>query len=358
MSRPILETELPSIIFAAMGTQRLVEELQLSAGRDQAQYFPLSKGIYDVKPGLITFGTDLGNGAADRQLFQIDDYHAAYRNAKLAAREERLGKYYQVHGYSKLLARTLAAFVAARLALEHPQAFALHTEGDGVLLHCHLSGERLQFDGEWQLADESTQPERGPAYVSALDALACQLQEDLAVVCRADGENWLAALHLCLPGHWAAEAKIGRDFATVHRPVPGMERTNRDAHEIVDAMIDRGPYVRFVWGLSADCRLNHHPEPPARLPLGERAAWCGRHFDPDGPRLFLRVERQVIWGFPQSQAALFAIRTYLTDVASMLGDRWRRDKLCAALGSMSVESLQYKGIADKEAIISWLQQEE
>ena len=209
------------------------------------------------------------------------------------------------------------------------------------------------------MAVESVQPERGPAYVSALDALACQLQEDLAVVCRADGEeNWLAALHLCFPSHWAAEAKIGRDFATVHRPVPGMERTNRNANEIVDAMIDRGPYVRFVWGLSTDSRLNHHPKPPVRLPAGERAAWLGRRFDPADPRLFLRVERQVIWGFPQSHAALFAIRTYLADVASMRRDRWRREMLCAALRSMSVESLQYKGIADREAIISWLHQEE
>ena len=341
-----------------MDTQRLVEELRLSASRDQAQYFPPSNGVYDVKPGLIAFGTDLGNGAADRQLFQIDDYHTSYRNAKLAAREERLSKYYQVHHYSSVLAQSLAAFVAARLAAEHPQAFALHTQGDGSLLHCRLSGEQLRFDHDWRLSDESIQPARGLAYVSALDALACQLQEDLAVVCRADGANWLAALHLCFPSHWAAEAKIGRDFATIHRPVPGMERTNRNASEIVDAMIDRGPYVRFVWGLSTDSRLNHHPKPPGHLPAGERDAWCGRRFDLDDPRLFLRVERQVIWGFPQSQAALFAIRTYLTDVASIRQDQWRRDMLCAALRSMSVESLRYKGIADREAIISWLQQKE
>ena len=341
-----------------MSTERLVEELQPSAGRDQAQYFPLSKGVYDVKPGLIAFGTDLGNGAADRQLFQIDDYYTSYRNAKLVAREERLGKYYQVDRYSSLLARTLAAFIAARLATEHPQVFVLSTASDGHMLHCRLSGERLRFDDEWQLTGESTRPQRGPAYVSALDALACQLQEDLTVVCREAGENWLAALHLCFPGHWSAEAKIGRDFATVHRPVPGMERTNRNAHEIVDAMIDHGPYVRFVWGLSTDSRLNHHPEPPNSLPSGERAAWQGRHFDPADPRLFLRVERQVIWGVPQDHAALFAIRTYLSDIGPMRRDRWRRDKLCAALRSMSVESLRYKGIAEREAIINWLQQEE
>ena len=350
--------ELPSIIFAAMGVQHLAEELQLSSGRDQARYFPLSKGVYDVKPGLIAFGTDLGNGVADRHLFQIDDYYSSYRNAKLAARGERLGKYYQILRYSGPLAGSLAAFIAARLAAEHPQAFALRTERQGQLLHCRLSGERLRFDADGHLANDSAQPERGPAYASALDALACQLQEDLAVVCRGDGENWLAALHLCFPGYWAAETKIGKDFAAVHGPVPGMERTNRSASEIVDAMIDRGPYVRFVWGLSTDSRLNHHPRPPDCLPADQRAAWQGRRFDPDDPRLFLRVERQVIWGFPQYHAALFTIRTYLTDVAAMRRDRCQRDKLCAALRSMSVEALQYKKLADREAIISWLKQKE
>ena len=64
-----------------------------------ARYFPLESGRYEVKPGLFKFGTDFGNGDADRQVFQIDDEFPRYQAAKMAARQERLSKYFQTHDY-------------------------------------------------------------------------------------------------------------------------------------------------------------------------------------------------------------------------------------------------------------------
>jgi len=341
-----------------MTTPRACAEQFDLAGREPALYFPPSTGAYDVKPGLVAFGTDLGNGEVDRQVFQIDANYVRYRTAKLHARRERLSKYYQVSRYSRAQAAALAAFVAERLAMEHPDLFVLRAWGKQRQLNCRPSGEELHFDGDWQLSGQVQNPDGGPQYASALDALCCQLQEDLAVICRrGDCENWLAALHLCFPHHWAAEEKIGKDFAAVHAPVPGMQRTNSRSSDLVDAMIDRGPYVRFVWGLSTDERLNHHPVPPVGLEPDELVEWQGRGFDANKPRLFLRVERQVIWGLPKSHAALFTIRTYLTDAAQLRRDRPRRDKLCEALHSMSHESLRYKGI-DRAATLHWLQHEE
>jgi hypothetical protein len=64
-----------------------------------ARYFPIESGRYEVKPGLFKFGTDFGNGDADRQVFQIDDQFPRYHAVKLAARQEQLSKYYQPHDY-------------------------------------------------------------------------------------------------------------------------------------------------------------------------------------------------------------------------------------------------------------------
>jgi hypothetical protein len=330
----------------------LTAEIQLSEGCYQAQYFPLSKGVYEVTPGLMAFGTDLGNGAADRQLFQVDDHYAPYRRAKLEARAEALDKYYATHQYPPAVAGAVAAFVARRLAAEHPETFVLRQDDAGFTLQCTPSREVLRFDRNWALTQARPRIERGPDYASALDALVCQVQEDLAVICRrGDSENWLAALHLCFPNHWAAAEKIGKDFAAVHAPVPGIERLTQRSQALVDAMIDRGPYVRFVWGLSTDTRLNHHPQAPGELPQ-----WHGRRFDPQDPHLFLRVERQVTWGLPECDAALFAIRTYFADAAEVRRDPWRRDKLCSALRSMSAAAQEYKGIAaNREAALHWLQ---
>src|SRR2546425_8112613 len=112
-----------------------------------ARYFPIESGRYEVKPGLFKFGTDFGNGAADRQVFQIDDQFPRYHAAKMAARQERLSKYFQTHAYQEKTAERVARFM-----------------------------------------------DMG---VTNLDALACKVQEDLAVIQRDRDRHWLAAIHLC-----------------------------------------------------------------------------------------------------------------------------------------------------------------
>jgi dimethylamine monooxygenase subunit A len=258
-----------------------------------ARYFPIESGRYEVKPGLFKFGTDFGNGNADRQIFQIDDEFPRYHAAKLAARQERLSKYFQTHDYRERTAARVAQF--ANL-------------------------------GE-----------------SELDAIAMKLQEDLAVIQRDGSQHWLAAIHLCFPNHWAAEDKIGKTFAEIHAPVAGIEPINRQADKMVDAMIKATEgYIRFAWGIATDKELNHHPGNPR-----------GRQFDRKNPRALLRIERQTIWGFPDVEACLFTIRTYFEDLAKIDPDK--RAKVISAIESMSPESLAYKGLAEsRDDLLAWL----
>ncbi|MBM3278545.1 MAG: DUF3445 domain-containing protein [Candidatus Handelsmanbacteria bacterium] len=349
--------------------------------------------MYQVKPGFIRLGQDLGNGPADAQVFQFDQSFPLFRQAKLQARAEHLAKYYQTADYPPAVASAVARFLIHRLAQEHPDYFQFEEDSAGPHLHCALTGEMLSFDCEYQLrevqaaggtpgdlsrgGDEGGRP-RGegsgsgarasegegralgrievghspkPPYADIFDALACQVCEDLAVVCRRpDGGDWLATVHLCSPNHWAAEEKVGRPFAQVHAPVAGMGPLNQRSSDLVRAMIERGPYVRFAWGLGTDTRLNHHPEPPRGI---SPENWQGRYFDPEHPRLFLRLERQVLRGFTQEEAALFTIRTYFRDCDRL--SPGERTQLRLALLSMTPETLIYKGLtAHRDAILEWL----
>lgn len=321
---------------------------------DAACYFPLANGRYEVKPGLMPLGMDLGNGEDDRRVFQLDGSFADYRRVKLQARAERLEKYYQICNYSPNLAAAVVRWMVDRLSREYPQCFSQSTTDDGFTLDCDLTGERLCFSSQGAL--QAVESCRGvPAYGSALDALANQVQEDLTVICRApDGNQWLSAVHLCFPNHWSAEEKVGKDFATIHAPVAGMEKMNQRSAAIVHTMVTCAPMVRFAWGLSTDTRLNHHPEPP---PGVAEADWQGRQFDLHHPRLFLRIERQVIWGLPEQDGAIFTIRTYFRDCQRIKQDRGLRSSLISALESMTPESLVYKGLHHcKAAILTWLTQ--
>ena len=330
------------------------EARTVEASNSTACYFPLMSGRYEVKPGMMAFGSCFGNTQADQQVFQIDDNFAHYRQAKLLARGERLSKYYQTCNYSKGVAGAIARLIINRLTQEHPEHFYYKKSIDNTLkFHSQLTGETLYLDADWQLQQVEGSPVF-PTYVSTLDALAAQVQEDLTIICRSDtNSNWLSAVHLCYPNHWSAEDKIGQDFATIHAPVAGMEKINRRGGAIAHTMITHKPMVRFAWGLSTDTRLNHHPEPPPGVSVSQ---WQGRSFDSQHPQLYLRIERQVIWGLPEYEAALFSIRTYFRDCGVVRKDPVLRSKLYAAIQSMTPESLVYKGLVEsKSSILEWLE---
>jgi hypothetical protein len=321
-----------------------------------AHYFPIRGARYEVAAGLHRLGTAFGNGELDARLFQLDRHWADYRKEKLRARKERLEKYVCQDKLNKTVERALVAHCLDRLPKEYPEYFRLQRSGQGAwILHCSLTGEALHVDKKWTFLhskpSQRSAQSSGPRYISGMDALACQLQEDLAIIEINDkGEEQLTALHLCYPNHWAAEDKIGCGFAAMHGSVPGFETLARQARPLIKHLLHNGPYVRFAWGLATDTRLNHHPQPPRGIGA---QAWQGRAFNPDQPQLYLRIERQVILGLPEAGALLFTIRTYLEDIVNL--EDQRKDQLRLAIESMDEATLLYKGIGPcRDDILGWL----
>jgi dimethylamine monooxygenase subunit A len=310
------------------------------------RFFPIENSRYEVKPGLRRF---------DGHVFQIDQHFQKYRQSKRSARAERLTKYFALANLTPAVERAVCAFVLRRLILEHPALFAF----DGRTLSSQLTGDALRFssDGAYlgpedrdqrsrlYVPAESPQPGAVPPFASGLDALASQVQEDLAITSTDGDRHWLSAVHLCAPNHWSAEEKIGKSFAAIHEPVAGIEAINSRAGDWVRTMVNAtGGLERFAWGITTDDELNHHPDRKT-----------GRRFDPNNPTAFLRVERQTIWGFPQVDASLFTIRTSFIDCAEIRTRPHERDALISAIHSMSEDSLRYKGIDTfKTDLLAWL----
>jgi hypothetical protein len=299
-------------------------------------YLPFRHGRYDVVPGLTRFRAS--EPGPDSQAFQIDRTFDDFRRAKLAVRREQRAWHYRMSGLSADVRREVTQFVARRLVAEHSPRFQWLQSNDHLSLKCALTDETLDLNGDL----------RPLGYVDALDALACQVPEDLAVISSSDSDDrhWLSAAHVCFPNGWAPEEKVGRSFAAVHAPVAGMAEMNRRGDEFAKIMINAvDGLVRLAWGVTFDDELNHHPDRPRKS------------FDPIHPRAFVRVERQTIWGLPHVQSALFTIRTYLHDVATLARDPGLRHALIAALRSMSAESRAYKGLEDRfQELIAWIDQ--
>src|SRR5690606_24990275 len=148
--------------------------------------------------------------------------------------------------------------------------------------------------------------ESRPTYGS----IARVVQEDFVVVRRRPGGGDEAiAVFVCFPSGWRPESIAGKGFKEIHEPVPDFAERDAAVESMVTTMIERGPYVRFVWTISADDHLDHHPED------GRRSRWSA------GGAGWLRVERQVTVPFAQHAAALFLIRTYLYPFASLTAEQ-------------------------------------
>jgi hypothetical protein len=315
----------------------------------------LQDGRYSVEPGLHEFGKDLGNGDADQQVFQFDENFAAYRENKLVTRSERLSKYYRTQMLSSDVSSAVLRFIMERLTAEHPDLFQMTSHSaKNIALRCKLTAETLILDPKIRLIRvERDGPPPTPDYHDALDALACQIQEDIAIISKSPfGRDWLAAVHLCQANNWAAEEKIGQPFQAIHEPVAGMRNSKRDAEAIVKSIVNKGPFLRFAWGLTTDPALNLHPRP---FLSSTQSAPGPERFDPKHPSLFLRVERQTLWPFPEQQAALFTIHTYLTDCHEIKQNTEQNDSLVSALKSMTRDQLKYKKLEQNlKPILSWL----
>lgn len=320
-----------------------------------AIYFPLERAIYEVAPNLKPFGTEFGNGERDKKLFQLDTEFPRFRANKMECRSERLSKYFCTHNLSVEVETSACRFMSLRLVEDWPELFELKSQEGYLVLKCQLTNEELRFDRNWQWVGVQNSSVN-PPYVSGLDALCCQIQEDIALTSRVPGkEGWLSALHLSSPSHWAPEEKIGRDFVSVHNPVAGIERVNRSAPQLVEASIKKGPFVRFAWGFGTDNRLNHHPEPPIGA---DPKVWKGRSFEKESKSPFiLRFERQVVYGLPEAEASFFSIHLYFIDGNLIRANEKQRELLRSALLSMTPESLEYKGLTHSlKDVIEWFDQ--
>ncbi|ULH16278.1 DUF3445 domain-containing protein [Deinococcus sp. KNUC1210] len=313
----------------------------------QTPYHPYETGRYTVSAGLYRLGSQPIEGRTETHTFSFDQTYPAYIAAKVAARNRALHEYYALAGLTPDLREAGLHFMAHTAA--HDSRGVLTWDGQT------LSNRALGWAGTLDLKRgtlERLQRCSAPhAHIvqdvtplDALDFLAMNVQEDVSLLSRRGGSDHLAALHVLLPEKWNPLDKIGRDFVTVHEVVAGSEAMNRSAPKLLDAILSRGPFARFVWGVTASERLDHHPHAPPEPDLSS-----------DPAQWFLRAERQTLHGFPEAGGALFTIRAYIYPLAAHLDTPHRAAALAAGVRSMTPAQLSYKGLTQSVSpLLAWL----
>lgn len=256
------------------------------------RYFPVEAEPLRMQAGLLRFGTDFGNGEADRRYFPRDDSAERYLSDK------------------------------ARVLASHPGRNLLDVREPG-------DADALVAAQAW-FSSTLRAESYGDFSKLELSEIGRELSEDFAILrLTPEGADRVLCLHACFPGGWRPERVIGGSFLQVHAAVPAFARVAARSASLTSAMVSRGPYVRFVWTISADDELDHHPD------HGYRSGWSAAT-----PRGFLRVERQVTVPLPTASASVFLIRTYLYGFDELTPEQ--RSTLSSALSNMPAEIARYK----------------
>lgn len=242
------------------------------------------------------------------------------------------------------------AALARHAAIEHPQAFAVGSDGtwQARWLGCAVAPDGALDDTActWTEASRCLRRLAAPLRRTALLALA--FEEDFALVDGAAGTlPWLA---VALPSHWAPETKIGRHFAEVHAPVADSEVLRKAGAHLMQLACGPQRWERFVWTLTHHPRLHAHPE---RL---DPSPWPA-HLDADAlaGQTWWRTERQTFIPVPGLSQAVFTIRVCsrrLTDAGFGPGEA---RQLHDSLASMSTAVLDYRSLAPaRDRLLDWL----
>ena len=191
-----------------------------------------------------------------------------------------------------------------------------------------------------------------PPQLRTLEALALALQEDLVLIgpagpsdegCDEHGTGRVSWLHVAFPSGWDPGSMAGASFERLHAPVPEADALRRAATALVQAMLRKGPFVRYVWGLSPDGARARHPRHAQPMP-------------PDHPldAAWLRVERQTTLALPEAGAAMFAIGVHVTPLSEALAAPDRRAAFADAVASLTPAMRRYKGVPwDEVTVRAW-----
>ena len=300
----------------------------------------------DPGPATVFRGDSSWGALVDARLAALERHPHLVRSVDRRASPARL----QAAGLA--IARYAAATLPRRLRLE------------GEVLTLPALGLRVAPDGALTLLVGATDPDVArarrasallaarPPWLRPLEAVALAVQEDLVLIGparpaeeagEAAAAGRVAWLQVAFPSGWDPGAMAGASFERLHAPVPHAGPLRRAAPALVSAMLTKGPFVRYVWGLAPDGDRSRHPRRARPLPPGlplERA--------------WLRVERQTTLPLPDLGFALFAIAVHVTRLPQVLQAPERCAAFAAAIASLDPATKRYKGVPwSSEAVAAW-----
>ncbi|RYP72109.1 hypothetical protein DL771_004440 [Monosporascus sp. 5C6A] len=171
------------------------------------------------------------------------------------------------------------------------------------------------------------------------------VQDDLAIMVeRPDGQYYLLAGAIVLPGFWRMEDKYGMPLSEIHTSghVPQFREklekgmTNFFRRLRPEEMVARHNYfIQVDEDLGWSWSIGPEDSPDAGWNTAEKNRAIEHHF--------FRSERQTLRRLPKSGGVVFTIRTYFHPITEVAGEDYVPGRLASAIRSWGEDVSRYKG---------------
>jgi hypothetical protein len=325
----------------------------------------MNESRFEIKADLFPLGTVI-NGKLEQKHFEQDNQLEYFLTERLRLFETQLEKRRLIHtddesGLAESLHRVFGLYAKGHPELIHLEPDGIELKYLGLRLRCLSAATRIEPVIErlhpTDLGERiAAWLERQNGVARLLDALVLSCQEDI-VIMRGIAETAHAeALSVSFPSGWDPREKLAENFERIHEPIADNAKLLKASGNTMKALLTKGPFIRFSWGLTINPSLDNHPSLPKPEPL---QAWLE---DPSElvKHSYLRMERQTTFPMPDLERGLFSIRIYVTPLLERLErDPSLRSRLAKFVASVKPEVLAYKGQAKiTPGILQWLQSEE
>jgi len=264
----------------------------------KVSYFPVEVP-WSPKPGLEKLGSkDYGNGEYDKKVFQIEEDVDRYT---LLKKEQNSKQPCSTSDLSGKIIKVAMEKISSLLVKEYSSCFEMNNNS----FTSNIDGSVTSIDSN---------------IVNLSFIIENMIQEDVVIF---SGDDRMIFSHVCFPSGWDPSEKIGKSFAEIHMPVPGIEKINANASKHVKLMVNTPvTLVRYIWGMRAGRGLNSDD------------------FVAKDDAFFM-TERQCIIGLPEVNASIFTIRVRVEPLGDLSYEKIM--VLKEVVNSMTQEELEYKG---------------
>ncbi|CAF1368724.1 unnamed protein product [Rotaria sp. Silwood1] len=238
----------------------------------------------------------------------------------------------------------------SRLCMTAPEAY------DAALETMELISEYLvcRYPSLFEFESSTTQKqirikatgEIYPIYSdNPLKYAAFLIQDDLALMIEGvDGQYYLKAGAIPLPGFWRLEDKFNMPLAEIHTSgnVPQFrEKLQLGMERFFQKLTPERAVVRYNYSIQTDGELSWSSSIGSEdtFGLGRKDA----RLNPSIESLHFRSERQALRRLPRSGAILFTVRTYFLPIIDIAQEPGVPGRLASALRSWPDEIVRHKG---------------